>query len=522
MRQHKLYFVLFLVIFFLRCRKKVEEKNNFYLHKIEETDNKENHKKIIITGTADDTLALKYINLINNAYLFGKNYKNTKRNFFKDSIYIEVDSIFKPQSFEFVSFGDSTFYRSQIYLTPGDSVSFKIKDKKIHFYGDNAAYNNFFISLKKKTTQYMKNPYKGNIHNYKRKVKEIYEERILFFDKYLIKHNFSSKEQIDLIQDILKFEYLNNLIQPRSVLVKSMGWYVQSQDGVLSVIDEEYRNKETLFDYRNYVDNVTIEDFNRPDLLENSYLFKNAFDSFIRFYFVQNDYLKYTKESFLAEKEFIQKNFDGKLENYAIARMIREYHMNGFGYSEINLVLMKELINEYKFTKPSYKEKMEEFKEELNNFNFKLTKLALDSKLINPLGDTITLEKVFKRTTQKIKVIDFWATWCPPCIREIKKVKSFKDELSEVNNVEWIYISIDKDYEKWLKKTLELQEFFNTENQYYLLGGQNSSLGKSLKIRGIPRYVIFDKQEKIILDHAPRPSDSIVFKRVIDNINLKK
>ncbi|MBN4048456.1 TlpA family protein disulfide reductase [Flavobacteriaceae bacterium AH-315-O20] len=106
--------------------------------------------------------------------------------------------------------------------------------------------------------------------------------------------------------------------------------------------------------------------------------------------------------------------------------------------------------------------------------------------MINPLGDTITLGEVFKRTTQKIKVIDFWASWCPPCITEIKK-----------------------------------QEFLNTENQYYLVGGQNSSLGKSLKVSGIPRYVIFDKQGKIILDHAPRPSDSIVFKRAIDDINLK-
>ena len=302
-----------------------------------------------------------------------------------------------------------------------------------------------------------------------------------------------------------------------------MGWYVQGQDGVLSVIDEEYRNKENLFDYRNYVDNITVEDFKRPDLLNHSWAFKNSFDSFIRFYFVQNDYLKYTKESFLAEKEFIQKNFEGELENYAIARMIRQYHVNGFGYSEINLALMKGLIKEYedRFTKPSYKEKMNEFMEELNNFNFKLSKNALQSKLINPAGDTTNLGEVFNRSKKRIKVIDFWASWCPPCIREIKKAKDFKNELKDNNHVEWIYISIDKDFDKWMKKTLELQEYFNAENQYYLLGGQNSSLGKSLKVRGIPRYVIFDKKERIVLDNAPRPSDRIVFKRVIDDINLK-
>ena len=142
--------------------------------------------------------------------------------------------------------------------------------------------------------------------------------------------------------------------------------------------------------------------------------------------------------------------------------------------------------------------------------------------MINPAGDTTNLGNVFKRTKQKIKVIDFWASWCPPCIQEIEKAKGFKNELKDKDHVEWIYISIDKDFDKWLKKTLELQEYFNVENQYYLQGGINSSLAKSLKVRGIPRYVIFDKKEKIILDNAPRPSDSIVFKRVIDDINLKE
>jgi len=182
---------------------------------------------------------------------------------------------------------------------------------------------------------------------------------------------------------------------------------------------------------------------------------------------------------------------------------------------------MKGLINEYKekFTKPSYKEKMAEFEESLDNFNFKLTKDALKSYLINPIGDTTNLGEIFKRTTRKIKVIDFWASWCPPCITEIKNAKYFKNKLANKDNVEWIYISIDRDHENWLKTSLELQEYFNTENQYYLLGGKNSSLGRSLKVNGIPRYVIFDSQEKIILDNAPRPSDSLVFKTIIDEIN---
>jgi hypothetical protein len=67
-----------------------------------------------------------------------------------------------------------------------------------------------------------------------------------------------------------------------------------------------------------------------------------------------------------------------------------------------------------------------------------------------------------------------------------------------------------------------LQEHLNTKHQYIIVGGKNSSLGKALKVSGIPRYVIFDKKEQIVLDNAPRPSDSLIFKKVIDKINKEK
>jgi len=516
--------ILIILLLQIGCKKNNKfDKENISIQSIENTNVLKPHKKVIIHGTSDDPKALQYFNLINNSYLFGTDHKFLTKNISTDSIYIKLDSINKSQLLEVWAFGDTLHY-TRVFVTPGDTLQFKIKNQKLQFIGKNAAYNNFYSALENEKLMYRNNPYKGNIDMYKEGVKAIYNKNISFFEQYINENNIHNIEYITLIKDDLKFEYLNNLIQPRSVLVKSMGWYVQGQDGVLSVIDDEYKNKENLFDYRNYIDNVTIEAFKKPDLLNHSWAFKNSFDSFIRFYFVKDDHLKYTQKSFLAEKEFIQKNFDGELENYAIARMIREYHMNGFGYSEINLALIKGLIKEYedKFTKPSYKEKMNEFMEELNNFNFTLSNYALQSKLINPAGDTTNLGEVFQRTKQKIKVIDFWASWCPPCIREIKKVKGFKNELKDKNHVEWIYISIDKDFDKWMKKTLELQEYFNVENQYYLQGGINSSLAKSLKVRGIPRYVIFDKKEKIILDNAPRPSDTIVFKRVIDDINLKE
>ncbi|MBN4048457.1 hypothetical protein JYU17_00625 [Flavobacteriaceae bacterium AH-315-O20] len=323
----------------------------------------ENHK-IIITGKSDDSLALRYINLMNSAYLFGKDYKHTKRSFFKDSIYIEVDSIFKPQSFEFVTGGDSTFYRSQIYFAPGDLISFEIEDKELLFKGKNAAFNNFFIDLEKKTSQYKNNPYKGDAYDYKKRVKNIYNEKVLFFNEYSNQYKISSTRQVNLIKDLLKFDYLNNLISPRAIYVKRANWYVNTTDGLTSILNTEFANQEQLFDINDYLDGTTISDFQRPDLLANSTLFKDSFDAFIRFYFANNNNLNYSSEDFLAQKDFIQKNFEGDLEYYAIARMIREYNIRGFGYSTKNIDILKNTIKEYDSVfskKPSYKEKMDEY-----------------------------------------------------------------------------------------------------------------------------------------------------------------
>ncbi|MEM6686987.1 MAG: TlpA disulfide reductase family protein [Bacteroidota bacterium] len=222
-----------------------------------------------------------------------------------------------------------------------------------------------------------------------------------------------------------------------------------------------------------------------------------------------------------AEKAYIENHLEGDVKKYAMGRMIRDYYVEGFTYSVDNKEYMLNLIDEYVKTvsdKKSYVEKMEEIKEDILMYDFELSESALNTKMVNHLGDTITLQDIFSRSKKRVKVVDFWASWCPPCIKQIKENKPFKDRLSVENNVEWIYLSIDADKKKWLAKQEELSETLHFRNSYLLVKGNKSSLAKALNVHSIPRYVIFGRDGKMLMYNAPSPANEEAFEQIIDHL----
>ncbi len=87
-------------------------------------------------------------------------------------------------------------------------------------------------------------------------------------------------------------------------------------------------------------------------------------------------------------------------------------------------------------------------------------------------------------------VVNFWATWCIPCKKELPDLKKMKIDNKDLKV---IVISIDKksikDQLNFLKKNKvsELTAYFD----------KNMTFFKSLKLRGIPTTLLI-KQQKII------------------------
>lgn len=117
----------------------------------------------------------------------------------------------------------------------------------------------------------------------------------------------------------------------------------------------------------------------------------------------------------------------------------------------------------------------------------------------------------------KLVYIDVWATWCGPCIREIPSLKQLEADYHD-KDIEFVSMSIDPqaDKEKWLnmvkEKDLKGIQIF-ADNDW------KSGFVQEYGIKGIPRFILIDKNGNILNADAPRPSDPEI--RTLIEENLK-
>jgi thiol-disulfide isomerase/thioredoxin len=98
----------------------------------------------------------------------------------------------------------------------------------------------------------------------------------------------------------------------------------------------------------------------------------------------------------------------------------------------------------------------------------------------------------------KVVVIDFWATWCGPCVAEMPKMKELYAKYRD-QGVEFIGVSLDQPKEQGgldkLKKFVKENEI--AWPQYYQGKGWESEFSMSLGINSIPCVFIVDADGKL-------------------------
>ena len=93
-------------------------------------------------------------------------------------------------------------------------------------------------------------------------------------------------------------------------------------------------------------------------------------------------------------------------------------------------------------------------------------------------------------------VINFWATWCVPCKKELPDLSLLKSKIKKYN-IDVLIISIDK---KNIKDQLEFLSKNGASNLDHLFD-REMKIFKALKLRGIPTTIIVDQNSFIISKH---------------------
>ena len=117
-------------------------------------------------------------------------------------------------------------------------------------------------------------------------------------------------------------------------------------------------------------------------------------------------------------------------------------------------------------------------------------------------GNDKTFQDIISEFKGKVVYVDFWATWCGPCRMQFPYTKEIHKKL-EGKDVVFLYISFDRTEDAWRNgvQGLELVGYHHYPND-----NQRMLINNEFAVNSIPRYMLIDKQGKIVDANAKRPS----------------
>ncbi len=133
--------------------------------------------------------------------------------------------------------------------------------------------------------------------------------------------------------------------------------------------------------------------------------------------------------------------------------------------------------------------------------------------MLDAQNNQLSLQQVLNSNKGKLVYIDFWASWCFPCRKEMPHAKELWKQFDNTDII-FVYLSVDKNKEEWAGAAVA--EGLDTRvHNYVVLNAEQSTFLKSIDFGPIPRYLLYDKEGKLVHKKAPGPSSDEI-KRVIE------
>jgi thiol-disulfide isomerase/thioredoxin len=131
-----------------------------------------------------------------------------------------------------------------------------------------------------------------------------------------------------------------------------------------------------------------------------------------------------------------------------------------------------------------------------SNAQKEFSKESLGKKLITLDNKEISFNEILEKHKGKVTVIEVWASWCGDCVKAMPKVKEMQ---ANNPNVDYVFISMDKAFEKW-QGGIDKHQLKG--DHYWATDGMKGEFGKSISLDWIPRYIVLDKKGRIEIFRA--------------------
>ena len=119
-----------------------------------------------------------------------------------------------------------------------------------------------------------------------------------------------------------------------------------------------------------------------------------------------------------------------------------------------------------------------------------------DLTLTDMNGKQVKVSDIGK--TGKITVLDFWATWCVPCKKELNNINDIYDDWKKKYDVAVVAVSIDDS-----RSITKVKPYAEGQRwSYDILLDVNQDLKRQLNIQSVPFTVVLDQTGKIVYTHS--------------------